>query len=583
MSGQSAAAGPGPGATLATRLRRWSSWVRQSNGWRRRGIAFGAGLLSVLAFAPVFAWPVLFLTLPVLVWLIDSAEAPHAAESRARTWAGRALDRALIGVRPAFLDGWWWGFGFFFASVVWIGEAFLVEADKFAWALPFAITLMPAGLALFTATSTAVMRSWWRPGAGRLLVFALVWGLTEWVRGHILTGFPWNTLGYALTGPLTLMQSASLFGIYGLSLIAGLIFAAPLVVAAGEDDNAPDVVGGWWRGAAVSAGGLALLALFGAWRLMGNDGAMVEGVQLRIVQPSVPQRDKWRTELQREIFDLHLALSRSNAAGTTDNLAGVSHVIWPEAAMPFRPLEHPEALAAIGALLPAGAHLLAGGLRAVWPEGGGARPGIRPKVYNSLFVFGAGGALSGLYDKIQLVPFGEYLPYQQQLEALGLRQLSYLPGGLSAGLKPRALLQAGRLPAASVLICYESIFPGEVVQGPERPGVIVSATNDGWFGDSTGPRQHFHQARVRAVEEGVPLVRAANNGISAIVDPYGRVLQALGMNVKGVIDTGLPRALPPPVYARIGDSLFWIGSLVLVVALGVLPFGANRRRMDRSS
>lgn len=568
-------------ATLIDRVHVWRERVSGAEGWHRRGIAFGSGLVSVLAFAPFFAWPVLFLTLPVLVWLIDSAAEPlPRTEEHARSF-GQKLDVALDRLRPAFLDGWWWGFGFFIASLVWIGEAFLVEAEKFAWAIPFAITLMPAGLAIFTGATTAAARQFWRPGASRLFVFAVAWGIAEWVRGHVLTGFPWNTLGYALTGQVTLMQSASVFGIYGLSVWGALLFTAPFVVMAGREvgDETKARSVGPIAGVMFSALLLAGLTAFGTWRLMSSSTAMVEGVQLRVVQPSVPQREKWMPEKQREIFELHLALSRANAAGVPDGLAGVTHVIWPEAAMPFRPLEHPEALAAIGQLLPPDAHLLSGGLRAVWPDAKTGKPGERPKVYNSLFVFGAGGALSGIYDKIRLVPFGEFLPYQQQLEAVGLRQLSYLPGGLSAGPRPRTLLQAGRLPPASVLICYESIFPGDVVQGAERPGVIISATNDGWFGDSTGPRQHFHQARVRAVEEGVPLVRAANNGISAVVDPYGRVLHALGMNVKGVIDSPLPAALAAPLYARSGDLLFWLSIGLFVVAVLVLPARANRARI----
>lgn len=541
--------------------------VSGATGWTRRGLAFAAGLISNLAFAPFFVWPVLFLTLPVLVWLIDSDTPPSTDDAR-RVPFGKAVDALMQRLRPAFLDGWWWGFGFFLIGLVWIGEAFLVEADKFAWALPFAITLMPAGLAIFTGVAAAAARHVWRPDASRIVVLAIAWGLSEWLRGHIFTGFPWNALGYALTGGPLLMQSVSVLGIYGLSLVAAVVFLLPLTVAAGER---PQI----W-GAAVAASLLAVLASFGVWRLSGATDAVVEGVKLRIVQPSIPQREKWLPEKQREIFDLHLALSRTNADGATDNLAGVTHVIWPEAAMPFRPLEQPQALEAIGALLPSSSYLLAGALRAVWPEAKASGQRERPKVYNSLLVFGAGGALSGIYDKIHLVPFGEYLPFERELEEMGLHPLSYLPGGLSAGTPPRELIHAGRLPPASVLICYESIFPADVVQGGERPGVIVSVTNDGWFGDTTGPRQHLHQARVRAVEEGVPLVRAANNGISAVIDPHGRLLQSLGMNVRGVIDSPLPQALPPPIYARRGDLVFWILIAALAAAVILLPRGANR-------
>lgn len=532
--------------------------VGNSAGWTRRLIAVSAGFVSVAAFAPVFVWPVFFLTLPVLVWLIDGDDTP----------AIEGPSAVVPPWRRAFLDGWWWGFGYFVANLFWLGEAFLVEPDKHAWQMPLAVAGLPAFLAVFYGTATALARLLWRPGWPRILALALTLGSIEWLRGHVLTGLPWNMPGYALTGPLVLMQSSALLGPYGLTLWAIVIFSAPLTIAA----EAPASATRRQAGTAIAALMLAVLAAYGVARLSASPEAWVEGVKLRIVQPSIPQRDKWMPEKQREIFDLHLAMSRMTSEGRVDDLAGVTHLIWPEAAMPFRPLEQPAALEAIGALLPPETYLLSGALRTERVDAN-ARPYALPRVYNSLLVFGRSGGLAGLYDKIHLVPFGEYLPFQDALEAWGLRQLSYLPGGIASGPSPRPLIRAGRLPPASVLICYEAIFPGEVVQGPERPGLILTITNDGWFGDTTGPRQHFHQARVRAVEEGVPLVRAANNGISALVDPNGRVLEILGMNARGVIDGRLPAALPAPPYARWGDKIFALNlalGLVLLMASGSL-------------
>jgi apolipoprotein N-acyltransferase len=184
-------------------------------------------------------------------------------------------------------------------------------------------------------------------------------------------------------------------------------------------------------------------------------------------------------------------------------------------------------------------------------------------------VFGEGGSLTAVYDKIHLVPFGEYLPLQSLLEAIGLQQLTRMRGGFDAGKTPRPLLRVPGLPAAAPLICYEAIFPGAIVQGAERPGLLLNVTNDGWFGNTSGPRQHLHQARVRAVEEGLPIIRAANNGISAVIDGHGRIVSQLGLDVRGIIDAALPRALPPPIYARIGDGLFlvlWlIGATILML------------------
>jgi apolipoprotein N-acyltransferase len=522
----------------------------------RAGIAFTAGLFSVLALAPVFFWPVLFLTLPVFVWLIDgSAPGLEAPGSR-----GDAVRRAAVA-------GWWFGFGYFFGGLFWIGEAFLVEKEKFGWALPFAVTLMPAGLALFWGAAAAAARFFWLPGIRRVLVLAVALSAAEWLRGHLLTGFPWNVLGYALTYPLVLMQSAAVLGIYALTLWSVAIFAAPLVVAA---DGAPGQLrSAALRGVAIAAVPLAILLAYGAARLSEAPAAMAEGVRVRVVQPSVPQREKWRPENQRSIFTDHLDLSRHDATGRRDDLKGITHVVWPEAAMPFLPLEHPEALEAIGELIPEGTYLLTGALRRERaPQGEGAVPASEKlRAYNSLMVFGHGGTLAAVYDKIHLVPFGEYLPFQNVLEAMGFEQLTRMRGGFTDGSAPRPLLSIGRLAPAAGLICYEAIFPGEVVEASRRPGVLVNVTNDGWFGDTTGPRQHFHQARVRAVEEGLPLIRAANNGISAVVDAEGRVLERLGLNERGVIDSGVPLPRPPTLYARFGDSIFACNSLFLVALI----------------
>lgn len=523
------------------RITDWRGVATRAHGWRRGALAFVAGSLSNLAMAPFFFAPVLFLTLPVLVWLIDGA-------------AGRDETSRYRSVRAAALAGWWFGFGYFLFGLFWIGEAFLVEADKFGWLLPFAVTLMPAGLALFWAAAAAVAALLWRPGLARLIVLALALGAAEWLRGHVLTGFPWNTLGYALTWPLVLMQGAGLVGIYGLTLIAVPVFGAPLVMMADAD-------GASRRRAsliALAATGVPLLLLggYGAARLATAPSGMVEGVTIRIVQPSVPQREKWLPEKQAAIFQDHLALSETNAAGQQDGLQGITHLIWPEAAMPFLPLEHPEALAAIRDLLPDGAFLLTGALRREGAAGNPATPPIR--AYNSLMVLDGDGALAGVYDKTHLVPFGEYLPWQETLEAIGLEQLTRWRGGFTVGISPRPLLSVPGLPALGGLICYEAIFPGVGAASAGRPAALVNVTNDGWFGNTTGPRQHFHQARVRAVEEGVPLLRAANNGISAMVDASGRVLYSLGMNARGTIDTPLPLSRPPPLFARFGNGVFLI-------------------------
>lgn len=517
------------------------SWVVRQGGWRREGLAFFSGSLSVLAFAPFFASPVLFLTFPVFIWVVSSS----------------------VSARAAAKTAWWFGFGYFFFNLVWIGEAFLVEAEKFAWLLPFAVTLLPAGLALFWAAAGWGLKRLNVAGLSAVVAFAVLISAVEWLRGNILTGLPWDVPGYALTAPDVLMQGAGLFGIYGLTFIACMVFAAPLVLMS-ESESESESGEAWSPLAAgmMALVPLALLAVYGLVRMQTPIG-MVDGVKLRIVQPSVPQREKWLPEFQRQIFYDHLALSRSNAAGDADDLSEITHVVWPEAAMPFFPLETPKALEEIAAMLPEGRLLLTGAIR--HGPALDAVGGVSTSVYNGILVFDDQAKVIGHYDKIHLVPFGEYLPLEPLLEAVGLKKLTYGRGAFSTGVTPKPMLLVPGLPPVAALVCYEVLFPREVVQTDETPGLILNVTNDGWFGNSTGPRQHFHQARVRAVEQGVPLVRAANNGISAIVDPLGRVTAKLGLNVRGVIDGGVPRAIDAPLYARFGDWIF-----LLIETLGAI-------------
>ncbi len=535
-------------STLASRCK---GFVSAASGWRRRGLAFAAGSLSVLAMAPCYFWPVLFLTLPILVWLIDSASN-----------SSRPL-------RAAAVDGWWFGFGYFFFGLFWIGEAFLVEAHIFGWLIPFAITLMPAGLAVFTALACAASKAFWKHGLSRIIVLAIALAITEYLRGHIFTGFPWNVLGYALAGNDIIMQTAGLFGIYGLTLFTVVICTTPLVALA-EPAN--------FKQTLMASVALTLLPLtafyaYGFAVIPTVPLATIDNVKIRIVQPSVPQHHKWARDKQGEIFNDHLLLSRTNEAGVSDGLSGATHVVWPEAAMPFLPLATPAALNAISEILPEGKYLIAGALRLEDSQAGDeVRPGVQSKnkVYNSMIVFGPDGQAQSIYDKVHLVPFGEYLPLTKTLESIGLEALTRIRGGFAVGPSPRPLLNVPGLPPMGPLICYEAIFPAAVIQGKERPDVLINVTNDGWFGNMTGPFQHLHQSRLRSVEEGLPLVRAANNGVSALIDPYGRIVKSIGLNVRGVVDVDLPKPAPLTPYARYGDNTFLATLMLFALAAWAL-------------
>lgn len=526
---------------------RLKTWVDGFTGWRRVLLAFVAGSVSVLAFAPFFLAPLLFLTFPCLFWLIDTS--PNASRAAWTTW--------------------WFAFGYFFFNLFWIGEAFLVEAEKFAVLLPFAVTLLPGGLALFWAVSAAVARTIWPAGHARIFVFVVALSIAEWLRGHLFTGLPWNVPGYALTYPLPLMQSAALVGVYGLTPLAFLIFTWPLVMLGGETHSPRRAIA---RALSVVVAPIAVLALYGSWRLS-EPQAFVPNVKLRIVQPSVPQREKWQPQFQRRIFEDHLLLSLTGPAGTRDDGQGITHVVWPEAAMPFFPLEQPEALKRIGAMLQPNRVLITGAIRR---DVTAIEPGAPRNAFNSLIAFDDTGKAVAVYDKVRLVPFGEYLPFQPLLNALGLMELAHGLGSFGPGPEPRPPFRAPGLPVAAGLICYEALFPGSVAfaasaLAANHPQLILNVTNDGWFGNTSGPRQHFYQTRVRAVEAGLPLIRAANNGISAVIDPYGRVLQSLDIDKRGTIDSALPVSAGDTPYARFGDMWF----AVMLAVCGFAALGSR--------
>jgi apolipoprotein N-acyltransferase len=536
---------------LTRRIESAATWVAQLTGTRRALLAVFAGAISVLAFAPIHAWPVLFISFGLLVWLLDGCHAGHAELG----------DR----LRCAALTGLWFGFGYFLTGLYWIAEAFLVEPWRHGWLIPFVMTALPGGMALFYAAAAALAAYLWRPGAARVFALAIAFGLAEYARGHILTGLPWNLFGYGLAATLPMMQTAAIFGVYALSLLAVLLFASPFAIWAPQGSGLARPKGTALLTFVFSVA-LALGAAWGAARLQSANAAST-GVRLRIVQANVDQANKWRPENSAEIFDTYLDLSRSG--GGKGGLDGISLLVWPETAVPFLLAESAQALSAIGDVLPDGTSLLVGSGRIVEERDAQDRL-VATRIYNSVLVIGDKGDVLDGYDKIHLVPFGEYLPFQDFMESLGIFQLTGVRGGFSAGTGSRLLSVPGA-PPARPLICYEIIFPDEVRDKSQRPGWFLNVTNDAWFGGSAGPYQHFHQAQLRAVEQGLPVVRAANTGISAIIDPYGRVLGDLGLKKEGVVDGLLPEALPNTKFVMWER---WIEIAVLVFALlGWLFFG----------
>jgi apolipoprotein N-acyltransferase len=530
-------------------------------GWRRMLIAFLAGAASTLALAPINFWPVMFFTFPPLVWLLDGVGA--------RRWDG---------IGAAFTIGWWFGFGYFLSGLYWIGSAFLVDAKTFGWMLPFAITLLPAGLAVFIGVGFAAARLLWTPGRLRVLTLAATLSSAEWLRGHLFTGFPWNAFGYALTTPLPLAESVAIFGIWGLTFVAVAVFATPAVLADGARRSLMPVV--------LAGATLATLAAYGGLRLASHPTETVDGVRLRIMQPNIPQDERFSYAAKAQIMSRYVLMSQRAAdtvlapyaspqaggsphlypppqdlyppsqagegiVGDPSGLRGVTHLIWPESAFPFFLTREPDALSVIANMLAPNTTLITGAARLAEPVPGRSEK----RAYNSVYVIDHSGSILATYDKLHLVPFGEYLPFEDLLERAGLTQLTNVPGGFLPGAQRRRIAVPGA-PDMLPLICYEAIFPGEAVPTGERPSWLLNLTNDAWFGVSSGPYQHFQQARVRAIEVGLPLIRAANSGISAVIDPLGRVIAALPLGHDGLLDAALPRAAEITIYARIGDFLF---------------------------
>jgi apolipoprotein N-acyltransferase len=469
------------------------------------------GAVSAAALPPVHAIPLLLLTVPGLLALIGRSTSAHEAGWR----------------------GFCFGFGYHLVGLYWITEAILIEAARFWWFVPLAVPTLASVLALFIAVPCAV--AWWaRPGWRRVAVLAGAWVLTDLARQFIGTGFPWNPLGsvWAVPGPVgdIALQPAAWISVHGLTLLTLLLAATPSLgrraMAAGA------VVVLLWAGA-------------GAARLRLVAASPPPGLDVVLVQGNVPQGHNWDRTFAIDSFERHLALTRAGMARSGRPAVAV----WPEAASPFLLEQDPDARAAIVAA--AQAPVLVGSVR--FDATGRAR--------NSLMALLDGGSPAAIYDKWHLVPFGEYQPDWFPL------LVPVVPGGGFARGPGPATLRVPGLPPFGVLICYEAIFPAQVADQADRPDWLVAVTNDAWFGNSAGPRQHLAAARLRAVEEGLPLMRAANTGISAGFDAYGRELGRLGMGRSGVLVLALPGHLPPTPFARFGLTV------PLLLGAGVLLAG----------
>lgn len=507
---------------------RWAKLARLS-GWQPgAGTLLLAGACSGLALPPLGLWPVLAATIPALLWHVERL-APRAF------W--RAFRAGLI-----------FGFGYFVVAFHWIGVAFFVNPADI-WMMPIAV----GGLALFMACywAMAVMAACAISArlAPRWLVVLIGLAVAEWLRGRLFTGFPWAVPGLVADGMGDIVQLASLVGMNGLTLLILIWAALPLVIWTQ-----------WTQSRRIGpAAAVALLLVpvsegWGLWRIA-NHPVTFDGPSIvRLVQPNIAQDDKWRADNAENIFSTLIDLSVNEAEEK-----GVTHVVWPESSVPFLLDEDAVALARIGDMLRPGRTLAAGALRRERREGG------EEPYFTSVLIADDEGNVRDVYDKRRLVPGGEFLPFEDVLSRLGFRKVVSLPESFTAGEGPTNLELPG-IGKVRSLVCYEVIFPDTVV-GEVRPRLLLNVTNDGWFGRSTGPFQHLAQARMRTIEQGLPMFRAANTGISAVIDPVGRILQQSTLGMQAVVDSHVPAALTAPIYSRFGDAMLCvllIASLLLL-------------------
>jgi apolipoprotein N-acyltransferase len=494
-----------------------------------------AGAVSAFAFEPAGWWPLLPLAFAVLCELLDR---------------NRSFGRS-------FAIGWAFGFGQFAVGLNWIATSFTYQSNMPAWLGWVAVVLLSIYLAVYPMIAAAI--AWWFGRDDRVVLVTTLggaWAITEWLRGTLFTGFPWNPAAAALA-PTPLIAITPLIGTYGLSGLVVLLGGAVWLEYYRK-----------WLPLVVILGVTVFL-----WVLPSSavpaDPLTIRNV--RIVQPNIGQEDKWRPG-----FDEEAARRLATLSGPPTGEPRL--LLWPEAAI-TDPVEdqrtggQPLALAQrtrAASVLGPGDLLLTGDLAV------GSRDGVHVSgAANSVFVIAPGGQIVGRYDKAHLVPYGEYLPMRPLLSAIGLSRLA--PGDLdfTPGPGPRTIDLGGEWGKVGFDLCYEIIFSGHVVDEHNRPQFIFNPSNDAWFG-SWGPPQHLAQARLRAAEEGLPVLRATPTGISAVIDGRGNIVKALPWRTAGVIDAVLPAAAnSAPLFARVGNAIPLLLGLLLIA--GGIVLGRKRR------
>ena len=477
-----------------------------------RWALFVYGLISYLAFAPYFIFPILWFSFAVL-----------------------AAKNNNTNHKQSFLNAFCFGAGLGVTGMNWLAYAMTIDDSEYTWLVPF----IWVGFGLFFGLYyglTAFLASFSRPGRSRWLAFAAWFGIIEWVRGWAFSGFPWNVVGNIWNNILPILQSVSVIGIYGLGLITVLIFTTPYF-------------GRKLKPTLLAFTALGVLYALGAWRLYDAQNDAVWGIRLRVVQPNIPCTLKWNPKHARQNLNKMIKLSK-------ENNEGITHIIWPESAFSFLINYDDQDRLQLMPAMRQGSVLITGAMRAVDEKARNAA--------NSLVVLDDLTDIRAVYDKAHLVPFGEYTPLRG---ILPLDKFVPFDSDIVAGPGPHTIFVHKALPAAP-MVCYEAIFSGEVVDKTKRPAWLINVTNDGWYGMSAGPHHHFAMAQTRAVEEGLPLVRSANTGISGVVDGYGRIWNKMDLGLEGVVDANLPKALPPTPFSTYGNKIpLLLAGLLLLASL----------------
>ncbi len=536
------------------------TWLAESamlsHGWRRFLLLVVAGAVAGLSVPPLFIVPALFVSFPIWVWCLDGAE-------RGRGW------RRLLG--PAFNIGFAFGWGYFTVAFHWLGAAFFVDGGLMLVAMPFAILALAALIALFWGLGSALAHLFWSHGPWRIVTLATFLTMAEWARGHAFTGFPFDLLGYALTPTDEMMQITAVIGIYGLTLVAALLAITPALIWPADNRSLNRRLVPFFLALAVIAGQLG----YGHNRLTGTISTERSDIAMRLVQPLVYEHSDFGNVDPVALIDRLLMLSDMRMDPADQGLADITHLVWPESSLPFYLATYPEALARIARLLPDETVLLTGAPRQHYEPGGAGASG---PPFNALLAIDTNGEIIASYDKSHLVPFGEFLPFGEFFSQLGIKQ--FVPGaeGWAHGDARRRLMGLEGAPAFLALICYEILFSGDL---GDTAGAqfLFNITNDAWFDGSIGPAQHAHHARIRAVEEGMSLVRAANTGLTFATDPLGRLTAQIAPMQMAVLDLRPHGRLAGTVFRQVRHWPLLIALVAGLLISVVVSRGGRRKRI----